>query len=124
MTPAGHTTEFMTFRVREGKEARAGEWMKLLRERQRECVATLDRERMRFESIFALQRDGRLYLSWLSVQGEGGESVKTSEHEIDRLHMAFWRECIDDAWTPEKHEHVVDFVPDDVARAMFTPGTP
>ena len=124
MTPTGHTTEFMTFRVREGKEARAGEWMTLLRERQRECVATLDRERMRFESIFALQRDGRLYLSWLSVQGVGGESVKTSEHEIDRLHMAFWRECIDDAWTPEKHEHIVDFVPDVVARAMFPPGAP
>jgi hypothetical protein len=115
----GHTTEFMTFRVRAGKEARAREWMALLKARQRDCVATLARERMRFESIFAIERDGRLHLSWLSVQGDGGASPKTSEHEIDRLHMAFWRECIDDAWTPETHEHVVDFVPDDVAATMF-----
>ena len=33
MTTTGHTTELMTFRVREGQEVRAGEWMRLLRER-------------------------------------------------------------------------------------------
>lgn len=113
-----YTTELMTFAVKRGKEERAEEWMRELVARQDECIATLDRERMHYECIFSTRRDGRLYLSWFSVQGEAGEHVKTSQHEIDRLHMEFWRECIDAEVAPEKHGHVVSFVPGEVRGAI------
>ena len=86
--------------------------------RQAECVATLDREAMLFESIFKVELAGRLHLALLSVQGDAGAHVKTSPFEIDQLHMAFWAECIDDAMPPVVFTHVVDFVPAAVADAM------
>ncbi|MGA0611237.1 DUF6176 family protein [Caldimonas sp. KR1-144] len=104
-------TELVTFAIKPGKEARAEEWMRMLVERRDECIATLAREQMHYESIFRLWRDGRLYLTWFSVQGEAGERVEGSPFEVDRLHMAFWRECIDDEVPPTAHEHVVRFVP-------------
>ena len=112
------TTDFMSFAVKSGAEGRAEEWMNLLVQRNAECVATLDREHMHFESIFKTVREGRTYLSWYSVQGFAGESVKTSPLEIDQLHIAFWRECIDPAVPPEKHTHVVNIVPTAVAQVI------
>ena len=113
-----YITEFMTFAVVPGKETRAHEWLQLLQARQSECVATLDREHMHFESIFLHEAGGRLYLSWLSVQGQAGEHVASSEFDIDKLHMAFWKECIDRSVPPLKHQHVVNFVPAEVAAAI------
>ncbi|HRH88860.1 MAG TPA: DUF6176 family protein [Rubrivivax sp.] len=113
-----YVTEFITFAVVQGKEARAEEWLQMLRTRQDECVATLDREHMHFESIFRHEAGGRMYLSWLSVQGEHGEHVASSAFEIDQAHMAFWHECIDSSVAPVKHAHVVDFVAPDVAAAI------
>jgi hypothetical protein len=113
-----HVTEFMTFAVVPGKEARAQEWLQMLQARQSECVATLDREHMHFESIFRHEANGRLYLSWFSVQGPAGAHVASSEFEVDKLHMAFWKECIDASVPPVKHQHVVDFIPPAVAAAI------
>jgi len=113
-----YVTEFMTFAVALGKETRAEEWLQLLQAGQSECVATLDREHMHFESIFRHEANGRLYLSWLSVQGRSGEHVASSEFEIDKTHMAFWRECIDKSVPPQKLQHVVDFVPLEVASVI------
>jgi Family of unknown function (DUF6176) len=113
-----YVTEFMTFAVVPGKEARAEEWLQVLQARQSECIATLDREHMHFESIFRHQENGRLYLSWLSVQGQLGEHVASSEHQIDKVHMAFWQECIDRSVPPVKHQHVVNFVPPELASAI------
>lgn len=103
-------SELVSFAVKPGKEARAEEWMRLLVERRDECIETLAREGMQYESIFRLHRGGRLYLSWFSVQEESGARVETSPFEIDRLHMAFWHECIDDTAPRQVHEHVVSFV--------------
>ena len=113
-----YTTEFMTFAVKQGAEKRAAEWMALLVQRQVDCVATLDREHMHFESIFKSERDSRTYLSWYSVQGEAGAHVKSSPLEIDRLHMEFWRECIDPDVPPEKFVHLVNFLPAVVQEAL------
>lgn len=113
-----YTTELMTFAVKPGKEARADEWMCTLVQRRAECVDSLDREAMHFESIFKSERDGRMYLSWLSVQGAGGAHVKTSPLDIDAVHMAFWHECIDRDIAPQTFEHVVDFVPPSVEAAI------
>jgi len=111
-------TEFMAFPVRPGKEQRAELWLQTLVQRQAECIATLDREAMHFESIFRAEINGRLYLSWFSVQGTTGAHVKSSPFPIDKLHMEFWAECIDTSVPPTTHEHVVNFVPPSIVAAI------
>lgn len=122
-----YTTELVSFAVKAGFEAKADEWMRVLVERKADCVGTLDRERMHYETIFKSFRDGRMYLSWFSVQGLAGEPVRGSHHPIDELHMRYWDECIDRGVLPQKFEHVVSFVPPSVeqaveARDMIYPG--
>jgi hypothetical protein len=111
-------TEFMSFPIRRGKEARAQEWMDVLRRHHAECVKTLDRESMHYESIFRSVLGGVTYLSWLSVQGSAGAHVATSPFAIDRLHMAFWDECVDRSLPPLRFEHIVSFVPPSVQAAI------
>lgn len=111
-------TELVSFAVKPGKEARAREWLRMLVERRDECIATLERERMRYESIFETWRGGRLYLTWFSVQDEAGERIEASSFDVDRLHPAFREECIDRQVEPQAHEHVVSFVPDLVRQAI------
>lgn len=113
-----YVTEFMTFPVRLGKEERATEWMKTLVARQEECVATLDREAMHFESIFRSEVNGRVFLSWFSVQGQNAAHVSTSTHDIDETHIEFWRECIDTSLEPHKYQHIVNFIPPAVAETI------
>ncbi len=108
-------TEFVTFAVKIGMEAEAETWMNLLVQRQQDCLETLDRERMHYESIFRVVRNGRLYLSWFSVQSADGRDVQDSPYQIDKLHLEFWNKCIDTSVAPEALEHVVSFVPKDVA---------
>jgi Family of unknown function (DUF6176) len=112
------TTELMSFAVKPGKEARAEEWMKLLVERQAECVQTLDREAMHYETIFKCRMGDRLVLSWFSVQGRKGAHVRSSPFEVDQLHMQFWDECIDRSVPPLTFEPVVSFVPPAVQAAI------
>jgi hypothetical protein len=73
---------------------------------------------MHFESIFRVEVDGRLYLSWFSVQGTTGAQMSSSSFAIDKLHMEFWAECIDSSAPPLKHQHVVNFVPAVIACAI------
>ena len=113
-----YVTELMAFPVRPGKESRAAEWLAMLVARQPECVATLDREAMHFESIFQIHIAGRLHLSWFSVQGGAGAHVDSSPFDVDRLHMEFWRECIDSSAPALTFTHVVDFVPPAIAEAI------
>ncbi len=94
--------------------------MEILKSRQSECVATLEREKMIFESVFSFYRDGRLYLSWFSLQQEGHASVATSSHEIDVVHRKYWDECIDASFEPENHEHLVSFIPPGLAKRIQT----
>ena len=111
-------TELVTFAVKPGLEAEAETWMDMLRARRLECVATLERERMRYESVFVSHREGRMYLTWFSVQAEGGSDLADSRFEVDRLHLEFWDRCIDPAVPPVVFEHVVSFAPEDVAEAV------
>jgi hypothetical protein len=113
-----YETELMTFAVKVGMEAKADEWMRVLVERKAECIATLDREKMHYECIFKSIRNGRLYLSWFSVQGTAGEHVRSSMNPIDKVHMDYWNECIDREVPPEKPVHVVSFVPASVEQAV------
>lgn len=111
-------TEFVSFAIKPGMESDGEAWMRLLIERQPECVATLDGERMHYESIFRSVRDGRLHLSWFSVRSAGGRHVTVSSHEIDRLHVQYWERCVDRTVDREVFEHVVSFVPATVAAAV------
>ena len=111
-------TELVSFAVTPGMESEAEAWMRLLKERRAECVATLDREKMRYESVFKSEHDGRMYLSWFSVQGEDFAPIEQSPFEIDRLHIEYWDRCIDPSVPPLIFEHVVSFAPDDVESAV------
>jgi hypothetical protein len=82
-----YQTELMSFPIKPGKESRAREWMDTLRVHHAECVATLDREAMHFESLFRSVADGVTHLSWFSVQGTAGAHVESSPFAIDLLHM-------------------------------------
>ena len=110
--------ELTRFRVVEGKSERVDEWLRMLNERMSETVATLQRERMYVEVIFREKVDDEEYLSWLAIQGEGGKSVHSSSHEVDRLHLEFWRECIDTNYGAYEAQPQVVMVPDAVAAAM------
>jgi hypothetical protein len=111
-------TELVSYAVRLGMESEAEVWLRVLQQRRAECVATLDREQMRYESIFKSQHGGRMYLSWFSIQGEGGSPIDSSPFEIDRLHLDYWDRCIDRAVSPIAFEHVVSFAPADVESAV------
>ena len=113
-----YRTEFMTFTVRQGMEAEAEEWMRLLIERQAECVQTLDRERMHYECIFKSSQDGRMRLSWFTVHGLTGERPRNSPHPIDKLHLEYWDKCIDSEVPAERQKHVVSFLPESIRQAF------
>lgn len=49
---------------------------------------------MYVETIFREELNGEEYLYWYSVQGEQGENVETSNHEIDKKHLEYWKQCI------------------------------
>lgn len=87
--------ELDRFRVLPGKSERVDEWMAMLNARLDECLATFARERMYLEVIFRERNNEGDFLYWFSIQGEGGAMVETSEHSLDRDHIAFWNECID-----------------------------
>lgn len=88
--------ELTRFKVKPGKSHRVDEWMKLLNDHMKEVLLTLNDEKMYVETIFREIRGGEEYLYWYSVQGEGGTEVEASQHEIDKKHLEFWYECIDE----------------------------
>jgi len=71
-----------------------------------------------FESVFKFHKEGRLYLSWFSLQKEGHKQVDASDHKIDRVHLEYWDECIDRSFKPEDHTHVVSFIPKELKGIM------
>ncbi len=81
-----------------GAGAEADRWMAMLDDRVEECVATLDRERMAVEIVFRLQEDGHDQLFWVTIRGEDGEPLDTSEHQIDKDHQAQARRTKAPGW--------------------------
>lgn len=88
--------ELMRFKVKKGKSHRVDEWMKLLNDHMKDVLLTLNDEKMYVETIFREIQGEDEYLYWYSIQGEGGIHVEQSQHEIDKQHVAFWYECIDE----------------------------
>jgi hypothetical protein len=91
--------------------------MQMLDERADECVATLDRERMAVEIIFRLKENGEDHLFWVAIRGEGGADLESSEHQIDRDHMAQARRTKEPGWV--EAEPQVLLLPDPVRKAVL-----
>ncbi|MCI0763898.1 DUF6176 family protein [Bacillus sp. TL12] len=110
--------ELTRFKVKQGKSHRIDEWMKLLNNHMKEVLLTLNDEKMYVETIFREIRDGEEYLYWYSVQGEGGTDVESSQHEIDKKHLEFWYECIDEEAPAVDMKTEVVMIQDVVKEAM------
>ena len=96
--PEGLVVELSRATVLPGASAEADRWMKMLDDRIDECVATLDRERMAVEIVFRLREGGQDHLYWVTIRGEDGEPMSTSEHQIDQDHEAQARRTKEPGW--------------------------
>lgn len=110
--------EVTRFRVKKGKSERVDEWLKFLQDNMKDVLVTLENEKMYVETIFREQLNGDEFLYWYSVQGEGGQEVEQSEHWIDKKHMEFWAECIDETFHPVDLKTEVVMIPDKIRNAM------
>jgi hypothetical protein len=110
--------ELSRFRIKPDKLERADEWIRVLNQRVEECVATLEREKMYVEVVFRERYEGQDYLYWFSIQGESGEPLETSPHEIDKVHRTFWEECIDSTYGAVDPVPQLVLIPKRIAAAM------
>lgn len=110
--------ELTRFRVLEGKSKQVDEWMAFLNENMQDVLLTLKDEKMYVETIFREILNGREYLYWYSVQGEGGQAVEDSTSWIDIKHLEFWRECIDPEFSPVDLTTEVVMIPDEIREGM------
>ncbi len=115
--PEGLVVELSRGKVLPGASAEADRWMRMLDERADECVATLDRERMAVEIIFRLREGEDDHLFWVTIRGEDGAGMDTSEHAIDRDHEAQARRTKEPGWV--EAEPQVLLLPDPVRRAVL-----
>lgn len=92
--------ELTRFKVRAGKTGKVNEWMRFLNDNMPGVLLTLKDEKMFVETIFRETQEDSEYLYWYSVQGEGGSEVTNSNHEIDKQHLVYWEECIDEEYMP------------------------
>jgi hypothetical protein len=110
--------ELSKFRVKEGKSKQVDEWMELLNQHMDKVLLTLRDEKMYVETIFREKDDTGEYLYWYSIQGEGGTNVEQSEHKIDKKHLAYWYECIDEDYSTSPITTEVVMIPDNIRNAM------
>lgn len=93
--------ELTRFRIKKGKEGKAQEWMDFLNQHHEDTVATMANEKMYVENVFKEENpDGYTYFYWYSIQGEDGQAVEESESYIDKKHIEYWDECIDESYRP------------------------
>jgi hypothetical protein len=110
--------ELTRYRVKRGKSERVDEWLTFLNDNMKDVLVTLEGERMYVETIFRENLNGDEYLYWYSVQGEGGQAVEQSEHWIDKKHLEFWDECIDETFRPVDLKTEVVMIPQKVRSVM------
>lgn len=110
--------ELTRFKVKEGKSHRVDDWMNMLREHLPAVLKTLEQEKMYVETIFREELNGTEYLYWYSIQGENGLGVEKSEHEIDKKHIEFWKECIDSTVRGVDLKSEVVMIPDHIQKMM------
>ncbi|HEV7655260.1 MAG TPA: DUF6176 family protein [Mycobacteriales bacterium] len=114
--PDGLVLELSRGTVLPGASAEADRWMAMLNDRQDECVATLDRERMAVELVFRLREDGRDHLYWVAIKGAGGAGPDLAD-PIDRDHDAQARRTKEPGWVEAEPQLLL--LPDPVRRAVL-----
>ena len=112
------TVELTRFKVKEGKTEAVDQWMKLLNDNMSSVLLTLNDEKMYIETIFREEIEGVEYLYWYSVQGKDGIEVQDSHHDIDKQHLAYWKECIDQNFQPIDLKTEVIMIQENILAAM------
>ncbi|MCM3454929.1 DUF6176 family protein [Heyndrickxia oleronia] len=110
--------ELTRFRVKKGKSEQVNEWLRFLNEHMKDVLITLEDEKMYVETIFRENLNGDEYLYWYSIQGEGGQEVEESENWIDKKHLHYWQECIDESFKPIDLKTEVVMIPEKVRTSM------
>jgi hypothetical protein len=110
--------ELSKYRILPGKEGRVDQWIDTLHRRYEDALETLEREEMQLEVIFRESKGDTQFLYWFSIQKETGEDVESSPHDLDRVHMAFWNECIDKTYRPREPEAQLVLVPRWISKAV------
>lgn len=110
--------ECTRFRVKEGKAEKVNEWLAFLNEHMEEVLVTLEGEKMYLETILREVSNGREYLYWYSIQGQGGDGGEESKHWIDLKHLAYWEECIDLTYEAVDLSTEVVMIPNRVLQSM------
>ena len=110
--------ELTRFRIKEGKSERVDEWLTFLNENMNDVLITLEAEKMYVETIFRERLNGDEFLYWYSVQGQGGREVQESDHWIDKKHLEYWKECIDETFRPVDLKTEVVMIPENIRQNM------
>ena len=110
--------ELTRYRVKRNKSERVDEWLKFLNDNMKDVLVTLEGEKMYVETIFRELLNGEEYLYWYSVRGEGGQDVEHSEHWIDKKHLEFWDECIDETFGSVDLKTEVVMIPEKIKESM------
>ena len=83
-----------------------------------DVLVTLEGEKMYVETIFRERLEDKEYLYWYSIQGQGGQAVEESEHWIDKKHLEFWDECIDETFGALNLKTEVIMIPENIQKFM------
>lgn len=110
--------ELSRFRVKAGKSEKVDEWLSFLNDHMEDTLLTLEGEKMYVESIHRECTPEADYLYWYSVQGENGTDIRESDSYIDKKHLEYWDECIDEAYRPVNLLPSVVMISDKVRTAM------
>lgn len=110
--------ELIRYRVKKNKSERVDEWLKFLNANMQDVLVTLESEKMYVETIFRERLEGEEYLYWYSIQGQGGQAVEESEHWIDKKHLEFWDECIDETFGALNLKTEVIMIPENIQKFM------
>ena len=111
--------ELTRFKVKEGKSEQVDEWIRFLNENMENVLITLEGEKMFVETIFREHLNGVEYLYWYSIQAEGGQEVEQSTHWIDKKHLEFWNDCIDETFIPVNLRTEVVMIPKEIHKKMI-----
>ena len=74
---------------------------------------------MYVETIFREVLNGEEFLYWYSIQGENGQEVENSDRWIDKKHLEYWKECIDETFKPVDLTPSVVMIPKDIKNRMI-----
>ena len=112
----GGKYECRTYKIqsKKGKSGQLDEWLTFLNKNMKDVLITLEGEKMYVETIFRELLNGDEYLYWYSIQGENGMELNDSDHWIDKKHLAYWKECIDETFRPVDLKTEVVMIPDNI----------